>query len=355
MTQNVRTYQAHSMREALDKVKLELGADAVILGTRSMPRAGLSGIVQRERFEITAVPATPKAAPRAPRERPSPSRSAPRAAYSRPARPDAGATGVPAIPELVLPYFQELVQKEVGEDLARRIVQRAMQSGSPNGDLTGEHLRNAIRATIRAMIPGAGGIDLASGPKRVAFVGPAGAGKTTSIAKLAAHFKLRRRRSVAIISLDLHDVSRHDSIRRFAEVLDVPVHTPQTAAAARQAVRALDGIDLVLVDTAGASPRNAARMARLSTLLRAVRPDECCVVLPAWMSLSSQLLATKSVAAFKPEKLLLTHLDETVGIGVVLCAVDTLHLGLSYLSNGQNVPNDIEEVCRSRIAQLLLS
>ncbi|GAG12157.1 unnamed protein product, partial [marine sediment metagenome] len=101
--------------------------------------------------------------------------------------------GAPALPENLYPHYVQLVQSEVAEELAIRLVQEA--ASVAGSDTTADRIREKMRAAIVRMIPTTGGIELAAGsPQRVALVGPPGGGKTTTLAKLAAEFKLRRRR-----------------------------------------------------------------------------------------------------------------------------------------------------------------
>jgi len=323
------------MREALERVKRELGAEAIILGTRSVPAGGVGGLVGRQRVEITAAPPDTPARP-------------PRIAGPAPRR-----YGAPALPENLYPYYIQLVQSEVAEELAIRLVREA--ASVAGCDTTADRIREKMRAAIARMIPTTGGIELATGsPRRVALVGPPGGGKTTTLAKLAAEFKLRRRKEVAILSLDMHRMAANEQLRRYAELIGVPLYTVQTVAGARGLSARLEPVDLLLIDTPGVGLRDRGRFVRLAALLRATRPQEVHLVMPVSLMQSVQQRAAGLFAPLGVSRLVLTRLDETVGLGVILTAARKMKWALSYVTDGQNVPKNIQEACGRRMAELIL-
>lgn len=341
MKEPVRTFRAPSPREALAQVKRELGPEAVILGTRVVPPRGLGRLTGRPWTEITAAPPdTPTAAPRAGR----------RPAAAGPAGSPAAA---PPVPPDLYPHYVRLVQSEVAEELAARLVREAARHAPPGAGRAAA-LRAGLRDYIARMVPPAPSLDLESGrPRRVALVGPSGAGKTTTLAKLAARFRLGQGRQVALLSLDLQRVGAHEQLRRYAEILDVPLHTAQTIAEVKRCLRGRGTPELLLIDTPGVGLREEARFARLATLLRAARPDDVHLVLPASLAPSVLVRLAQGFAPLGPSGLVLTRLDDVVGFGVILNVIDRLKLGLAYLTTGQNVPEDIEEGCGARVAELV--
>ncbi len=370
MSSSVRTFRAPSTREALEIVKRELGPDAVILGTRWVSGTGLGRLARRPRVEISAAPpgfASPAPRLRATAGAPGRAATAERRAGSEPVTTDVLPPGVgvagaeePAgsssvrVPQTLYPLYVRLVENEVAADLAARLVREAAARVSPSAGDDTAALRQALRDYIAGMLPESGGVQLAEGTtRRVALIGPPGAGKTTALAKLAAHFKLRQERRLALLSLDLHRLGSHEQLRRYADILEVPLHTAQTLTEAKQCLAAAGDLDLLLIDTVGVGLRDQARFARLASLLRAVRPDEIHLVMPASLTPEVQARVAQSFAPLGPARVLLTRLDDAVGFGVILNVVQRLNLPPSYLSTGQNVPNDLEEACGPRLAALI--
>jgi flagellar biosynthesis protein FlhF len=313
------------MPEALARVKSELGDQAVILGTRNCPSKGVAALIGRAAVEITA------------------------------ALPEADALAQPReLPEHVYPYYRRLVENEVAEQLALSLARQVGRRVGAAGPVDAQTLEKAVQRSIAEMIPVSGGIELKVGKsRRVALVGPAGAGKTTMLAKLAAHFALRLKKRVVIVSLDMQRLGGNTQMQRYAEIIGVRMHTAQTAAQAKRVIGGTLASDLVLIDTHGLCSGDREQFARLAGVLKAARPDEVHLVLPASMIPSVQ---TRMAERFNPlgvSRVALTHLDEAVGLGVVLNAVAKLKWGLSYLTDGESVPNHIQEACPDRVARLI--
>ena len=354
MSYNVRTFRAPSMPEALAAIKRELGPSAVILGTRQLPTEGMKGWARRQRVEVTVAPPdthspAPRAGTRLPATAPAPTATHPSTQGKKPPE-----VARPPVPKALYPHYVQLVQNDVAEELAARLVREAAKGLSSDERTNRSALADAVRDYIARMIPETPGIELVDGqPRRVALVGPSGCGKSTTLAKLAAHYRLRHDRRVGLLSLDMRRLDAHAQMARYAEVLDIPLRMAQTITEVKQARTELADVDLLLIDTPGVSVREQALFARTATLLRAARPDEIHLVLPA--SLDSRV-QTRVANGFLPlglSRVVLTRLDDAIGLGVVLNVIEQLELGVSFLATGQNVPNDLEPASGGRIAELL--
>ncbi len=366
------------MAAALAAVKQEFGADAVILGTRDAS-GGLGGLVGRREIEITAAPpATAVAGKPTSRDakRAVPAADAPRNTGGTgisPVNPQAGRLCHPA-KDMVSAYqwpsaiptggnadqrealYTQLVQNDVADELARRLVAQAAQNARVTGAADNTSLTQTVREFIQRMLPTVGGLQLEPGDtRRMALVGPPGGGKTTTLAKLAANFKLRRKKEVVILSLDMHRLAAHEQLQRYGQLVGVPVYTAQTVAEVKQRLGEIGAVDLILIDTPGVGLRDDGRFARLGALLRACRPHEVHLVAPASLTPTTQERIAQSFAALGVSRVVLTHLDDAIGLGVILNVMDKLKLSLSYVTNGQKVPSDIQEACVNRFTDLILA
>lgn len=354
MSYNVRTFRAPSMPEALAAIKRELGPSAVILGTRQLPADGLKGWARRQRVEVTVAP--PEARTPAPRVgAPAPAAATPLPTVSPPPAPASPEQAEKRpVPKALYPYYVRLVQNDVAEDLAARLVREAAK-GLPTAERADNAaLARAVRNYVARMIPDTPGIALTDGqPRRVALVGPSGCGKSTTLAKLAALYRLRHDRRVALLSLDMRRLDAHAQMARYADVLEIPLRTAQTITEVKQARKELGDVDLLLIDTPGVSLHEQALFARMATLLRAARPDEIHLVLPASLDSRVQARIARGFLPLDISRVVLTRLDDAIGLGVVLNVIEQLELGVSFLATGQNVPNDLEQACGGRIAELL--
>jgi flagellar biosynthesis protein FlhF len=205
-----------------------------------------------------------------------------------------------------------------------------------------EHLQRAVARELNL----AGPIRTQPGERHVvALVGPTGVGKTTTIAKLAAGFRIEARRRVGLLTIDTYRIAAVQQLKAYAEIMDLPMEVVEKPEQMQPALDALGDVDLVLIDTAGRSPRSDARIDQLAEFLRAARPDETHLVLSATSS-SDNIRTT--IRGFQPvgaTSVILTKLDETphtAGVLSAMTASDRHHATpLSYVTHGQQVPDDI--------------
>lgn len=217
----------------------------------------------------------------------------------------------------------------------------------------------AARARLAEMledeIPLGGPIRLAPGKRRlVALVGPTGVGKTTTIAKLAANFRLREKRRVGLITVDTYRIAAVEQLRTYADIIDLPMRVVATPHEMREAVEAMSGLDLVLLDTAGRSPQDEVKLRELKLFLSEAQADEIHLVLSSTASTATLVRTAERFSALGTTALVLTKLDEAGALGSLLPLWRSCKLPLSYLTNGQNVPDDIAPADRRRLAREVL-
>jgi flagellar biosynthesis protein FlhF len=210
---------------------------------------------------------------------------------------------------------------------------------------------------IERLLPSAGPIVRTKtvGPHVVALIGPTGVGKTTTIAKLAANLMLREKRRVGLITLDTYRIAAIDQLRKYADILGSPLKVVGTAEETAAAVRSMHDCEFILIDTAGRSPNDALKLSELKGLLAAANPDEVHLVLSTTASEKCVDLAIARFSEVRVDKIIFTKIDEAAHVGVVLNVIHKVNKGLSYITTGQDVPDDIEVGQPKRLAQLILS
>lgn len=273
----------------------------------------------------------------------------PRGAPELPAPP----TGAPMADELER-MLRVLVRNQVESDIARSILRVFDEQLA----LLGEDWSTAqprFERYLAGLIRTAPGIRL-TGAKRpvvVMFIGPTGVGKTTSIAKIASQFALREHRKVALVTADTYRMAATDQLRRFGQILGLPVHVADSPAEMEQIMVKLGGHDLVLVDTAGRSPQHKEHMRQMRELVDAARPDEIHLV----MSLTTKYVdVLQNVARFgivPVNRVIWTKADETRTYGIMLNLSMKFMMDVSYLTTGQEVPDDLEAADPVRLARLV--
>ncbi|BCX81590.1 flagellar biosynthesis protein FlhF [Methylomarinovum caldicuralii] len=176
----------------------------------------------------------------------------------------------------------------------------------------------------------------------VALVGPTGVGKTTTIAKLAARFRLKHGpRQIALVTTDNYRIAAHEQLSTYARILGVPVRVAGNPDELQAIVRSFMDKKLVLIDTAGMSQRDL-RLAEQFALLRDSRVAiETYLVLSAASQLPSLYEALDAFAGFQPKACILTKLDEAGVMGPVLSSLVERGLPAAFVTDGQQVPEDL--------------
>jgi flagellar biosynthesis protein FlhF len=398
---NLRTFSAPTFAQAMALVKTEMGKDAVILHTRTLQSRRWLGLRKKNSVEITAGngmnlasrgirkpsgnAATTQAAtaptarsqpsrPTAPRDNPSPGKdlldtpAAGRAMMMsissevrelrtvmedlvRRSKRDAA----PQVPEDLFDHYSHLIQNQVAEELATDMV-RHLQTYRPDQLQQTGFIREKLSEQVERMIPVSGAIIRKKqvGPHIVALIGPTGVGKTTTLAKLAANLQLREKRRVGLITIDTYRIAAIDQLRKYAELIGSPIKAVNTPEDLREAIRAMNDCEFILIDTAGRSPTDTLKLNELKGFLDAAQPEEVHLVLSLAASQPCIERAIERFGQVRVDKIIFTKLDEAVHVGVVLNVVKKVNKTLSYVTTGQNVPDDIEVGKGSKLAQMLL-
>jgi flagellar biosynthesis protein FlhF len=393
----VKTFRARSMQEALHLVRSTLGPDAAVVQAKEVGRGPMSWLTGSREIEVLAltgvhVPsrfAEPAGAVSEASVHPQPDIHNPtdfplddwdamppacqldyRAKFRedlkneghQPASlveqlaSDADRAHGPDLPQPLSTWLSELIEAGCDTLYAAELVQR-LQRDLSDFDLTDSpSLRDQLTRLIERDIHVCDPIQLTSScPRVVALIGPTGVGKTTTIAKLAADFRLRRQRRVGLITVDTYRIAAVEQLRTYAEIIDLPMEVVSTPREMRLAVDRLSGLDLILIDTAGRSPRDEVQIQELKSLLTEAGADEVHLVLSSAAGATSLIRATQRFRQVGVTALLLTKLDEAAAMGGLLTLLQDSRLPVSYVTCGQNVPDDIRPADGEELARMILA
>ncbi len=216
-------------------------------------------------------------------------------------------------------------------------------------------LRGRIGQCIAKRLKVAGSIELSGDkPRIVALVGPTGAGKTTTLAKIAASFRVDLGCRIGIVTLDTCRLGAVDQLLQYAELVSAPLEVVSSPDQVTAALQRLSDCDLVLLDTAGRAPRDAQQLTELRRFLELAQPHSVQLVVSATSSAAHAAQALDQFSTLVPTSLLITKLDEAVDFGSWLPLFERTSLAISYLTYGQQVPQDIMVASARRLSSLML-
>jgi flagellar biosynthesis protein FlhF len=177
---------------------------------------------------------------------------------------------------------------------------------------------------------------------------------TTTIAKLAANLILKEKHSVGLITIDTYRIAAIDQLKRYADIIGAPLRVVANPDEIAGAVAAMRDREFVLIDTAGRSPSDTLKLSELRNFIQVAGADEVHAVLSATSSQPCIEHALDRFGQVRIDRIIFTKLDETEHVGVLLNVLHKVNKPLSYVTTGQDVPDDIEVARGRRLAQLIL-
>jgi flagellar biosynthesis protein FlhF len=409
----IKRFSGNTLKEATDKMRMELGSDAVILNTRKVAGNKLMNFLGKEMVEVTAAAdgasngsssdklraegkfasAIRQAQGGAARDEQSQGtfdelqnltrrfekrnetgRTLPQAAASQSTSDVQVLRGemeemrtvlvqiaehlkyskMPAMPLHLQEAYVNLVENDIDENMAADLVQALYAR------LDGDQLesKETIDKTLTAEI--AKQFRAIPIPREklkksyvVAMVGPMGVGKTTTVVKLAAIHKLIHRQNVGLITTDTYRIGAIEQLRTFAGIAGIPMEVVYKPSEMEDALRGFRKKDIVFIDTVGRNQRAKKELTDLKKFIEAASPDEIHLVLSVSTNRQTLLDIINRFKVLKPSRLLFSKMDEALTLGGILSVVRQSQLPLSYVTNGQVVPDDILAADGMKLASMI--
>ncbi|WP_018750932.1 flagellar biosynthesis protein FlhF [Paenibacillus sanguinis] len=259
------------------------------------------------------------------------------------------------LPPKLLEICQRLTDQEVSPEWVEAWVDEVYDKWMISGrSLSDEDVLQRTRETIQSFLKGRVNSGIGERTRIVYIAGPTGVGKTTTIAKLAADQIFRLRKKVGFITADTYRISAVEQLRTYASILNVPMEVVQSPGDVQRAMQRLEHCDLILMDTAGRNYLNELFVAELHSLLTPSDESETYLVLSLTSKTQDMKRITEHFSKYDLTRVIFTKLDETESYGPIYNLLGQYPLQVCYLTNGQNVPDDLLQADEKLLVDILL-
>ncbi|MFS1513182.1 flagellar biosynthesis protein FlhF [Chengkuizengella sp. SCS-71B] len=359
----VKRYVVESMPTAFQKIKSELGQNAVILNTKEFKQGGFLGLFRKKRIEVIAASEANKEEKVIKQTKPliselNSSQPTITKAETKSASESDVLDEVKKLKEFILKFHTSdenskipnhlkniqfrLNEHEFEAQLIDNIIQHIIEQHDEELSELSERKTNQIVRNRLIELLSYHNIQGISPQTKIAyFVGPTGVGKTTTIAKLAADQVLKYNRKIGLITSDTYRIAAIEQLKTYANILNVPLHIVNSPRDFEIAIEKLQDVDVILMDTAGRNFRNEMNVSELKSLLKTMKQSETYLVLSLTTKYKDMKTIANNFMKFGIDKVLFTKMDETESLGNIFNFMNEFPLKPSYITYGQNVPDDV--------------
>ncbi|SFP08078.1 flagellar biosynthesis protein FlhF [Salibacterium halotolerans] len=372
----VKKFKAGTMPEAMTKIQADLGDDAVILNSRHVNAGGFLGLFTKKYIEVIAAKedtpaAAPAPAPQKKRQALAAQNAAPLQTSSAPSKEkleedvrelktminglhEKTNTSTGGYPAPIKRIADVLEDQEVEEtwmyELLRHLLGEWYRSFEKADS---ERVQQWAAAHLNELLPREMGPS-ESMAQMVNLVGPTGVGKTTTAAKTAAYYHLEENKSVAFITTDTYRIAAVDQLKTYAEILDIPVAVAYSMEDFREAKEQFSDRDLVIVDSAGRNFTNPLYVKELSRMIDFEEKMDTYLVLALTSKFKDMKTIYEQFSLLTIDRFVFTKKDETASYGAMFNLMARTGIPAAYVTYGQSVPDDMEEVDHAKVTQWLL-
>ncbi|MCK5075139.1 MAG: AAA family ATPase, partial [Calditrichia bacterium] len=263
---------------------------------------------------------------------------------------------LPVLPDNLKRLYKKLVEMEIQENLSKTIVQTILaklnEEEITNKEILGTFLKKIFSSMVKIAVP----IEKMKSRKQqvIALVGPTGVGKTTTVAKIAANCKIFHGKKVGIITADTFRIAAVEQIQTFANIAGLPIEVVYEASEMKDALRELRDMDIVLIDTVGRSQKKSEQLLKIKEFIDSANAQQVHLVMSLTGSTKNLLDVAQQFSILKPNRYIFSKLDEVSGAGNLLNIIYKMKMPVSYVTTGQNVPDDILMPDANTLSRLLL-
>lgn len=365
----IKTFEAKTMAEALTNVKNEMGPDAVIISTKNTRKgAGSFGLFGVPNVEVTAAMGYEEKEKKAIKpsietsdvELLSDQLKDIKELLFEMSRSKQSHFSGNVISDGFKSLHTTMIQAGVSPKLSIKLIEKSRNFIGDRGNnvvsayLAKEALAKSIMNMVRVS-PDFDGNGRSNKGRSIAFIGPTGVGKTTTLAKLAAHYTMKLGKDVALITIDTYRIGAVEQLKIYAEILKVPMAVASTPKDLSDKVKSFSDKDIILIDTAGGNQKDQSRISLLKDFFITNDIDVDLHLLASATTKASDLVdILDKFGELQISRYIISKIDESTRFGSLLNIATKYKVPYSYFTTGQKVPEDIELATPERVADLIL-
>jgi flagellar biosynthesis protein FlhF len=382
----IKRYIVSSMNEAMTRIRYELGKDAVIISQRKIRKPGIKGFFSKKIIEVTAavenvkknedpvadsIEAIKKVVEREGLNLENKNAAVVKKAVTEKAEiikdekieePDTKNTELMKEMQEMKTLISEMMNKTPEKTTRKTKLQLKLEANELNDKVIKKILTKVktiegnledtekARQAIEKMIP----VSKAKTDGNIVLVGPTGVGKTTTIAKLAGKLSLVDKKKVGLITIDTYRIGAVEQLKTYADIMNIPFRVVFTLKEMESSIQAMKECDVILIDTTGRSSKNTMQISELRAFVERVNTDNIHLVLSCTTKNSDVTSIIEGYKILGYKNIIITKLDETSTYGSILNILDAAKKPLSFITTGQNVPDDIRSISASEVSSLIL-
>jgi len=369
----IRRYMANNMQEAIQKVKMDLGSDAVILNTRKVKRPGFLSFLRTPLVEVLASVEEEENEVRNLKDVPNPKVEELESKvkgletmldkiYQQMSDMQKNASTVSTrttekedtTSRIYKVFIDNMKLNDVEDSVIDEILRSLKEQGIDNNSNVNEVFAIFKKEVVKRLGQSEEIKVDNSKPKVIMFLGPTGVGKTTTLAKIAANFMIKEGKKVGLITADTYRIAAVEQLKTYSEIMGTPITVIYSPKEMKDAIKKNSEADLILIDTPGKSHKNKKHFDEIKEIYKAAEPDEAYLLISATTKPKDCKDLINAYSFIDKYKLIFTKIDETSSLGVLLNVRELTGKPLSYVTTGQSVPDDIEVADVETISKKLL-
>jgi flagellar biosynthesis protein FlhF len=379
----IKRYRVKNMNEAIARIKHELGKEAVIVSQRKVRKAGIRGFFSKKIIEVTAAVDNEEEKDLQSDSMKGSIEALKRAVSDKSEQFTEKRRRSNNINTMTRSYTDNIQYKnderlikevhkmrsmltEIMENSSGSLGKSKLQLKLENSDLNESVIKKIIRnmdcieedideeEKLKIAVGDMIKVDTKPLENVVVLVGPTGVGKTTTIAKLAGRISLIEKKSVGLITIDTYRIGAVEQLRTYADIMNIPFKVVLTIKDMEKAVEDMKKCDVILVDTTGRNSKNKMQISELRAFIDKLNTENIHLVMSCTTKNRDIDVIVNGYKELRYSNVIITKLDETSTYGSILNILEVAKKPISFVTTGQNVPEDIKNMNSSELTKLVI-